>query len=312
MTTEIAYQINPELTGISLAYRNTDYIADKVLPRVAVTQKSFQYRKYPDETFVTVPETQIGRTGMPNQMTLKSELVDSSVITQSLEAEVPQEDVEEVQASNSDEDPIQDHTVLVTDGLAIARELRCANLLNDSTNYGGNTQTLSGTDKLSAKESSLIDLFKDIKKSMLMPPTHMVVSDTNSLYLQTHPEFLGIFKSDTANNKGMVPLEFIAKQLGLKEILVGRAKANTAKPGQAPSIQEIWGNGLIFFYQNPLAKPKHGLTFGFTAEKGRRTVQTFYNGRPGSMGVNYVKVAENVRELLAAPTSCGYYVKNAF
>ena len=32
--TNIPYEVNPELTGISLAYRNTDYIADKVLPEL--------------------------------------------------------------------------------------------------------------------------------------------------------------------------------------------------------------------------------------------------------------------------------------
>lgn len=309
--TNIPYEVNPELTGISLAYRNTDYIADKVLPRVAVTQKAFQYRLYSEKSFLTVPESEIGRTGMPNKMSLQSKLELASLVSQSLEAEVPQEDVEEVQASGADEDPIQDNTLLVTDGLALSREVRCAKLLSDSSNYGKNVMTLSGTDQLTDKTSSVIDLWKDIKQGMLMPPTHAVVSDTYSLYLQTHPEFIGMFKGDNANNKGMVPLEFIAQQLGLKEIFVGRAKVNAANEGQEPKIEDVWGRDLLFIHQNPLAKPKHGMTFGFTAQKGQRQVQTFYDGRPGSHGVNYIKAVEDVKELIAAP-SCGFLIKDAF
>lgn len=309
--TNIPYEVNPELTGISLAYRNTDYIADKVLPRVAVTQKAFQYHQYAEHAFLTVPETEIGRTGMPNKMSVQAKLEVSSLVSQSLEAEVPQEDVEEVQASGADVDPIQDNTLLVTEGLTLAREIRCAKLLSDSTNYGKNVITLSGTDQLTNKTSSVIDLWKDVKKKLLMPATHAVVSDTYALYLQTHPEFIGMFKGDNTNNKGMVPLDFIAQQLGLKEILVGRAKVNAANEGQQANIVDVWGRDLIFFHQNPLAKPKHGMTFGFTAQKGQREVLTFFNGRAGSHGVNYIKTVEDVKELITA-SSCGCLVKDAF
>lgn len=309
--TDIPYEVNPELTGISLAYRNSDYIADKVLPRVTVTQKAFQYRKYSEKAFLTVPETEVGRTGMPNKMTIQSKLETESLVSHSLEAEVPQEDIEEIQASGADEDPVQDNTLLVTDGLALAREERCAKLLSDTSKYGKNFLTLSGTDQLTDKSSSVIDLWKDIKKSMLMPPTHAVLSDTYALYLQTHPEFVGMFKSDNANNKGMVPLDFIAQQLGLKEIFVGRAKVNSANEGQEPIIKDVWGRDLLFIHLNPLAKPKLGMTFGFTAQKGQREIKTFYDGRPGSHGVNYIKAAENLKELIMAP-SCGFLVKNAF
>lgn len=311
MGTDLPYQINPELTGISLCYRNTDYIADKVLPRTPVARKSFQYLKYPDDAFLSVPNTEIGRTGMPNKIEIKAELVDASVKSHSLEAEVPQEDIEEMQETDADVNIMEDNTNLVTDGLSLAREVRTADLLSNPELYGSNKVVLSGSDQLSDKTSSVIELYKDIKKSMLMAPTHAVVSDTYALYLQTHPDFLGMYKGDNTNNRGLVPLDFIARQLGLKEIFVGKTKANYAKQGQAPRIIDVWGRDLLFIYQNPLARPKQGMTFGFTAEKGKREIQTFYNGRPGSHGVNYIKAVENVNEIISA-VSCGYLVKNAF
>lgn len=310
MGTDLPYQINPELTGISLAYRNPDYIAEKILPRVAVTQKCFQYRKFDDDAFLNIPDTEIGRTGMPNTVELKSKLLDASVKSHALEAEVPQEDINEIQSSGADEDLMQDNTTLLTDNLNLAREVRTAKLLTNADNYT-NKITLSGTSQLTDKSSSFIDLYKDIKKAMLMHPTHMVVSDNYALYLQSHPEFLSMAKGEDANNKGLVSLEFICQQLGLKEILVGRAKVNEAKAGQTPTIVDVWGKDLIFAYINPQAKPKLGLTFGYTAEKGKRQVQTFFDGRAGSLGVNYIKAVENLNEMIVAE-SCGYLVKNAF
>ena len=311
MATDLKYEINPELTGISLAYHNTDYIADKILPRVAVAQTSFRYRKFADDAFINIADTEVGRKGMPNQLDVKSELLDASVKSHALEAEVPQEDIEELAAAGADEDLMQDNTTLVTDGLNLAREVRTAEKLCNTANYNGNYKTLSGDDQLDKKTSSIIDVWKDVKKHMLMAPTHMVVSDTYALYLQSHPEFLSMCKMYESDAKGLVPLEFIRQQLGLKEILIGKAKVNAAKKGQTATIKDVWGRDLIFAYINPLAKPKQGLTFGYTAEKGKREIQTFYDGRPGSHGVHYIKAVENVNEIIAA-TSCGMLIKDAF
>ena len=311
MGTDRPYEINPELSGISLAYRNNDYIADKVLPRLPVTQKVFKYRKFADDAYLNAPNTEIGRTGMPNQLNIKSTLELNEVKSHSLETELPQEDIDEAQASGAEDDLMEVHTNLVTDGLSLAREVRAAKLLCDPATYGDNTHTLSGESQLNNPKSSIIDLWTDIKKNFLIAPSHAVISDTYALYLQSHPEIVGMYKGTDYDRKGLVPLEFIKELLGLKEFIVGKAKINSAKEGQEANIVDVWGNDLLFFYQNPIARVKNGVTFGYTAEKGKREIQTFYNGRPGSHGVHYIKAVEDVNEIVAS-AKCGYLIKNAF
>lgn len=315
MSANMPFHVNPELTGIALAYRNTGYIADEILPKVTVSQKSFQYKKYDNSAFLNIPKSEIGRKGLPGTMELTSQLITASCVDHSVMAEVPEDDVLEANAvSGSDaekEDPIGDNTLLATEGLKLAREKRVADLITNAETYEGNILTLSGSDRFTDKTSSFLDTFFTAKNKMLMEPTHAVVSSVGAGYLQTHPDFLKVYTAENPNNKGIVPLSFIAEQLGLEKILVGKAKANSAKPGKNPVIQSLWGVDLALFYLNPIARPKYGLTFGVTATKGSMEVQTYFDGKLGAHGVHYIKPVETLKELIMAP-ACGFLIKNAF
>lgn len=313
MSANMPFHVNPELTGIALAYRNTGYIADEILPRVPVSQKSFQYKKYDNSAFLNIPNSEIGRKGLPETMELKSTIVTESCVDHSVMAEVPEDDVLEANAAQGTEkeDPIGDNTLLATEGLKLSREKRVADLITNTATYDGNVLTLSGSDRFTDKTSSFLDTFFTAKNKMLMEPTHAVVSSAGAGYWQTHPDFLKVYTAENPNNKGIVPLDFIAKILGLEKILVGKTKANSQKPGKEPVIQSLWGNDLALFYLNPLARPKYGLTFGLTATKGSTEVQTYFDGKLGAHGVHYIKPVETLKELIMAP-ACGFLIKNAF
>lgn len=313
MSANMPFHVNPELTGIALAYRNTGYIADEILPRVPVSQKSFQYKKYDNSAFLNIPNSEIGRKGLPETMELKSELLTESCVDHSVMAEVPEDDVLEANAASGTEkeDPIGDNTLLATEGLKLAREKRVADLITNSATYDGNVVTLSGSDRFTDKTSSFLDTYYEVIEKMIMEPNYAVVSSIGARYLQRHPDFLSIYKSDNPDNKGQVPLDFIAKELGLEKILVGKSKANAQKPGKTPVIQTLWGVDLALFYLNPIARPKYGLTFGLTATKGSTEVQTYFEGKFGAHGVHYIKPVETLKELIMAP-ACGFLIKNAF
>lgn len=303
------YVLNAEYTGISLAYKNENYIADRVLPRVPVNKKNFSYDKYPDDAFLNVPKTLIGPKGMPESMDIKKDRIPAMVDYHAIKDEVAQTDIDE-QAEG--EDILGDNVLLLTDAMSLAREIRTAQLLQDSTNYGSNTKVLSGTDQFSDKESSVIETIMEVRRKMLVKPNKAVVSDDGATYLQCHPEFVSMFKSEYSNVKsGIVPLEYVAQCLKLQEIIVGQSLVNTAAKGQAAKITQAWGNDFILFYQNPLAKPQQGLTFGYTAQWGKREVSQFFDGERGYRGVVRNKVAEALKEIIAA-SSCGYLLKDAF
>lgn len=306
---EDKYVINAEYTGISLAYTNTDYIADKVLPRVPVSKQVFTYDEYPAEAFLNVPKTLIGPKGEPESMDIKKERKAVSVEYYALKDEVPQTDIDE---QGEGEDIMGDNVLLLTEGLALAREARVSKMLQNTANYGTNTVTLSGTDVLSNKESSLLDTIFDARAKMLVKPNKMIVSDDGAIYLQRHPDVVSMFKAQYSDQKsGIAPLEYVAQLLKMDEIIVGKTIMNAAKKGQNANLVQAWGNDLIMIYQNPLAKPKQGMTFGYTAQWGTRQVGQYFDPEPGYSGVHKNKVAEALVEVIAAK-SCGFLIKNAF
>lgn len=303
------YVLNAEYTGISLAYKNPSYIADKVLPRVPVKGKNFSYDKYPIDAFLNVPETKIGDLGEPATMEVKKERVPASLDYHAIKGSVPQTDIDE---QSEGEDMLGDSVLGLTEGLLLAREVRVAKLLQNSTFYGSNVETLSGTDQLNNAASSLLDTIFDARKQMLVKPNKIVVTDDGATDLQRHPEVVSMYRTEYSDpKKGIAPLSYVAQLLKVDEIIVGQSVMNAARKGQAPELVPAWGNDLIMFYQNPLATPKQGLTFGYTAQKGTRQVSQFFDGEPGYSGVYINKVAEAVIELLVAP-SCGFLFKNAF
>lgn len=311
MTTNLPFKVNPELTGIALAYKNTDYIADEILPRVPVTKSVIKYNKYPKGQFFTVPKSEIGRKGEAESMEYKYSEELASLTDYSLKAEVPQKDVMEAQADGGIVNPMVDNTLLVTEGLKLSREKRVADLIFNTSTYNGNVTSLTTSDSFANANSSFLDVYDDVLKKMDMPPNYAVISNVNALKLKRHPEFLAMYKGDNANNKGMVPLDFIAEQLGLKKIIVGTSRANSVKAGKNPVIQNLWGDDMAFFYQNPLAKPQYGLTFGLTAQKGTTEVHSYFDEDKGSYGLNVIRPVETMAELILC-AGCGYLVKGAF
>ncbi|MBQ7569135.1 phage capsid protein, partial [bacterium] len=70
MPMPLPFPADPQLTAISLAYINTKYIADSIMPRIGVSTPAFRYRKYDKATYLTPASTMVGRKGEPNEVEL--------------------------------------------------------------------------------------------------------------------------------------------------------------------------------------------------------------------------------------------------
>ena len=62
------FQFKPRESGIAIAYRNEDYIADIIAPRITVPQSLFDYRVYDIDQAYRIPDTKVGRTSRPNEV----------------------------------------------------------------------------------------------------------------------------------------------------------------------------------------------------------------------------------------------------
>lgn len=312
------FVIQPQLTAISLAYRNQRLIADAVLPRIPVASTSFKWSQYKKEDAFTIPDTRVGRKGDVNEIDWSASEQAASTLDFGLEDAIPQSDLLNAQAAMKTQgvmpiNPTQRSTELLSDLIALDREVRVANLVFNTSSYAsGNKSTLSGTGQWSDyTNSNPISAIMAAMDTMLMRPNKMVIGQSVATALRQHPKVVNAIMGNFTS-AGIVPLQALADMLELDEILVGQGFVNTAKKGQSASLSRVWGKHAVMYYEAPvIASVESTLTFGFTAEFGNRVAGTIENDPDiGLRGGTRVRVGESLKEIIAA-NDIGYMFQNA-
>src|SRR5205085_96066 len=136
------YPIDPALTAIAVAYKNDDYIADVVLPRILVAKQEFKFLQYASDQQYTLVDTRVGRRSKPNEVTLDATEITDSTEDHALDGGVPRADME-----NADEryDPLGNEVMFIQELIALGREQRAASLVHSAATYSaGLKATLAG------------------------------------------------------------------------------------------------------------------------------------------------------------------------
>ncbi|MGX7744964.1 hypothetical protein [Rhodopseudomonas parapalustris] len=84
---------------------------------------------------------------------------------------------------------------------------------------------------------------------------------------------------------------------------------NTARKGQAPVLEQVWGPHCAFLHLATGAKTENSVTFGYTARLGTRRSGSYQDPSIGIDGAEIVRVAEQAKELIIAP-DVGYFIEN--
>lgn len=303
------FPVDPALTGITIAYRNPALIADQVLPRMPVAGMEYKYWEYPIGEGFTVPDTQVGRKGRPNEIEFTA--IEKAGLTKDygLEDPIPQRDVQLAPPGYS---PVDRAVEGITDLIMLDREIRTAGLVFDEATYpAGNKETLSGTSQFSDYSASTpIDVIADgLDSTLVYRPNVMVIGQAAWSVLRRHPHLIKAMHG-TAGDKGMVTREFVRDLFELDDVIVGQAYLNTAKKGQTPTLSRVWGKHIALIYRNRLAGPQQGVTFGWTAQWGGRIAGQWEDRDIGLRGGTRVRVGESVEEKVVAAAT-GYLIKDA-
>lgn len=307
MSKAAPFPIQAELTAIAIAYRNTRMIADEVLPRVTVGKSDFKYMLHNLADGFTVPDTNVSRTGRVNQVEFGAEEKTASTRDYALDAPVPNDDIANAPPGY---DPLAKATEQTTNLIVLDREVRTSQIVFSGDSYGAqNKVTLSGTSQWSHLESNPLVAIIDSLDSCVLRPNIGVFGRRTSTILRRHPKLVKAYNG-SAGEDGMVPLEFLRDLLELEAILVGEARLNIARPGQAVNLARAWGNHASFIYRDRLADASNGTTFGFTAEFGNRIAGSTPDKNIGMRGGEMVRVGESVKELITAK-DLGFFFENA-
>lgn len=305
------FPVTPQLTAVAIAYRNGRLIADEVLPRVIVPDRSFKYLVYPKGVFLTVPDTKVGRKSQPGRVELSATETTDSVDDFGLDDAVPNDDIAAAQTQPNLPDPLLKSAEYVTDLVLLAREKRVADLVFNAANYAaGNKVTLSGTGQWSDfVNSDPVSAILAALDSCIMRPNVLAIGRAAWTKLSTHPKICkAVFGQNT--DAGVASRQQVAALFELDDVLVGESWINTAKKGQTATPVRVWGKHAVFAYRNKNADTQRGATYGLTAQWGGRVAGSEYDKNIGLRGGQIVRVGESVKELLCA-NDLAYMFENA-
>jgi len=199
----------------------------------------------------------------------------------------------------------------ITNLVELAREVRLASMVFNAANYAAtNQQTLAGTAQFSdLANSDPIGIIMDALDNMVMRGNIMTIGRQAYSILARHPDIVKAAHGNSGD-KGVAHRDAIKELFELDDILVGEARVNVAKKGQAANLQRAWGKHISLQYRDKLADTRTGMTFALTAQFGDRVAGAKEDSDIGLRGGQRVRAGESVKELLTA-NDLAFFIQNA-
>jgi len=305
------------LAGISVAYRNTDYIADRVFPILDGADpkaKITKYRKgawFRDEAGIRAAGTRAKRGGYP--------LTSVSIATEeyAFAKEVTDEDRRFAKAKNAPVlEPDQDAIEFATDKVDLKKEIRVAELITGGTWADGNSggEDAEGLWSPAGETNTfLADIATGKKKIKECGVIANCLLIDYATYLALK-EVEVILEKIKYTQRGVFGTDLLAALLDLEEVLVGTAIKSTAEEtaaGDDFTAAGIWevnsGKGMGFLFYRPkkigLKVPTAGLQVRIAYENGQpRRTSTW---REKAEHQDVYEVAEET-DIVQVAADCGY------
>ena len=304
------FPTDPVLTGIVVAYKNGEYIADEVLPRLdpMLPKQLFKYSKFDFGQQITLPDTKVGRKSVPTVVEFATSDQPATTLDYGLDDIIPFDDMKNAPAGY---DPTKFAAQKLIDLIQLDREIRVANLVFGAGTYpAANKVTLSGTSQWSDATSDPIAAIQDAADTMPMKPNIMVFGQAAWTKFRRHPKIIAAI-SFSGTSSGVASRKAVAELLELDDIIVGSAWLNSAKPGQTVSRVRAWGKHGALLRREKLATSLDQMpTFGWTAQYGGKVAGQIDEPKTGLRGSTRVRAGESVAEVIAA-NDLGYLFTNA-
>lgn len=269
MSTPTLRQVHVDrpLTNMSVAYMqdDTEFIADKVFPRVPVSKKSDEYFIYDKEAFArAIAGDRSGATesigGGWEQSTGNYNCKQKSF----------HHDVPADVAANTDAplEPYRDAVSFVSRAMLLKREKDFASQYF-TTGKWASDQSITGGDRWDDYTNSdpytmVQDYIRTIQKACLAKPNKMLISPYGFDALKNHPDLKDRYKYTSSD---ALTVQMLSQTLGI-EIIVGEAVAATNIEGAATTMDFMFGKNALLVYAAPrpsLLMPSGGYIFNWNA-----------------------------------------------
>lgn len=304
----VPYPIDPALLAIVIAFSNKTLIADLVLPRVSVGKEEFKYLEHTMAEGFTVPDTRVGRKSKPNEVEFTATDKTGSTVDYGLDDPIPQTDIDNAPENY---DPKGRAVEGIMNLVELDREVRVSSLVfNNATYAAANRVTLVGTDQFSDfANSTPLEVIQDALDTPILRPNVLVFGRPVFSKLAMHPQIVKAVHGNSGDS-GIATRRQIADLFEVEDVLVGEARVNTARKGQAMALAQAWGKHIACLYRDRTADTRSGVTFGVTAQFGTRVAGSIPDKDIGLRGGERVRAGESVKEVITA-ADLGYFIEDA-
>lgn len=302
------FTVSPTLTAIAIAYRNQDQalIADQVLPRITPPARDFKWQSYNEADAFTLPNTRVGRRGTPNQVEIEG--TELSASCDDFGIDIPLDNVTVDEAAKNGNNLKNAATERATNIVMLDREVRVAELVTDPANYHiDHVESLSGNNVFNDPLSDPISILEDMLDTCWARPNQVVFGLAAWRALRKHPKVVKAVHGNSGD-QGRASRAAIAELLEVQRILVGESRINIKRPGENPVMNRVWDNVVAGQFIDRTADTSGGLTFGFTAQHGKKVAGTL----PANMGLGggvLVRSGETLVEKIVA-NRAGFLIQN--
>jgi hypothetical protein len=246
--------VDAPLTNVSVAYKNTDYIADLVLPKIPVRQETGLIWTMGTQNF-NIKDLQRGdksvskRSGytVDAEKTYRiinyalSDVVTSGMVNQAVNPMQPEADT----------------TEYLTEQLMLNKEYLVGTALfnTGATGFSGYTEALSTSasryrwddyTNSNPLDDAAYCKNKIATNSGATSGIQLVIGEDVMTYLQNHPDILDRIKY---TQFGVITEDLIAKAMQIDRLIVGKALYNTANEGQTATLARVWGKYALFMHR---------------------------------------------------------------
>lgn len=299
MPNALQIHVDTLLSNVSAKYRNVDYIAMEIFPVLPVKKTSDLYRVY-DRNF-KLPETARANRGVAREHEFEVSTASYKLDWHALKSYVSDQDKDNYDLA----DLLAETTEELTDVVLRRVEKSTADLFT-STNWSLGVSLASGANfNSNTTTTNPIPVFDTgastiVANSGKMPNYGFVPRDA-FVAIKNHVSVLDRTKYVSAE----MDVKMIQALLGLKQLLVPLASIDTAAPGQAASISNIYPD-VGFLGWKPDSPGPLTPSAGYMLKKNRSVVKRWRDEERES---DVVEVNMEFQPKIVS-SLCGYLIKD--
>ena len=301
--------IDPILSTHARGYRNAEFIAHLLFPRVPIGNRSMRVIRFGKEAFRMINTRRApGSDKKRVQFGYASDPV--TLIQNALEGTVPFEHMEEA-ASVPGIDLGMNAVNGVMNIIDLGHEHEAAQLARDAANYDANHKmALTGTDRWASDSSDPradVDAGKEvIRRSIGRYPNTLTFGPTAVNAAKRHPKVKEQFKY---TSKDSITTDMLASYFDVDRVLVGKAVYLPEDATDEDLAQDVWGDDVLLSYVPTATETYQVPAYGYTYElRGYPQVEQPYMERSRD---SWLYPTKSERRTYITGAEGGFLIQNA-